>query len=206
MCTMKLYYSHNLNPRVAVAVARYLESPVEFIAASPRKPENEEAFRIVNPNTLVPVLVEADRVLWETDAIACRLAMQSRPDFWPVGEHAPELQMWLSWGAHHFTRAASVFYWENLIKPMMGFGAPDSGAIEAATGEFHRFARVLDSQLAGRAWLVDDRLSYADFRVATALPFAVQAQLPLDDYANIRNWHARLWKLPAWSSPFEGLA
>ena len=71
---MKLYYSRNLNPRVAVAVARYLGSPVDYIAANPRDADQEEAFRPINPNTLVPVLVEDDRSLWETDAIACRLS------------------------------------------------------------------------------------------------------------------------------------
>ena len=67
---MKLYYSTNLNPRVAVAVARHLKSPVEFVRASPRDPRYEEAFRPINPNTLAPVLVEGDRSYWETDAIA----------------------------------------------------------------------------------------------------------------------------------------
>jgi hypothetical protein len=36
---MKLYYSRNLNPRVAVAVARYLKSPIEFIRVHPRSPQ-----------------------------------------------------------------------------------------------------------------------------------------------------------------------
>ena len=67
---MKLYYSTNLNPRVAVAVARYLASRVEFICVSPRDARFEETFRAINPNTLVPVLVEGDKSLWETDAIA----------------------------------------------------------------------------------------------------------------------------------------
>jgi hypothetical protein len=67
---LKLYYSTNLNPRVAVAVARHLKSPVEFVRASPRDPRYEEAFRPINPNTLAPVLVEGDRSYWETDAIA----------------------------------------------------------------------------------------------------------------------------------------
>jgi hypothetical protein len=58
---LKLYYSTNLNPRLAVAVARHLKSPVEFIRASPRDPRYEEAFRPINPNTLVPVLIESGR-------------------------------------------------------------------------------------------------------------------------------------------------
>lgn len=203
---MKLYYSRNLNPRVAVAAARYLQSPVEFVRASPRAANNEAAFRHINPNALVPVLVEEHRTLWETDAIACRLAMIANSDFWIIGDKAPEFQMWVSWSTHHFTQAASVFYWEHVVKPMLGLGPPDDTAIKQMTSEFHRFARVLDDTLATRTWLVADRLSYADFRVATALPFAEDARLPVQTYAHIQRWHERLLQLPAWRNPFEGLA
>lgn len=202
---MRLYYSRNLNPRVAVAVARHLEAPVEFVRASPRNPRNEAAFRAINPNTLVPVLVEEGRTLWETDAIACRLSMLVKPDFWPAGEQAPELQMWLSWSAHHFTRTAGVFYWEHVVKPMLNLGPPDTEALREATGEFHRFAAVLDDALSTRTWLVGNALSYADFRVATPLPFAEAAKLPLQPYPHIRSWHERLCQLPAWKDPFAGL-
>jgi glutathione S-transferase len=48
---MKLYYSNNLNPRVAVAVAKFLASPVDFVRANPANPrgpkEDEEAFRSI---------------------------------------------------------------------------------------------------------------------------------------------------------------
>jgi glutathione S-transferase len=202
---MQLYFSGNLNPRVAVAVARYLEAPVEFIRASPRDPRHEDTFRAINPNTLVPVLVEGPRTLWETDAIACRLATLTQPDFWPTGDLAPELQMWVSWSTHHFTRAASVFYWEFVIKPLLGRPEVDTQAIREGTGEFHRFAKVLDDTLATRPWLVGSRLTYADFRVATALPFATAAKLPVGGYGHIIEWHERLCRLPAWRNPFDGL-
>jgi len=201
---MKLYYSKNLNPRVAVAVARHLNSPVEFVRASPRNPANEEAFRRINPNTLVPVLVEAHRTLWEADAIACRLSALAASDFWVTGDSAPEFQMWISWSTHHFTRAASVFYWEYVIKPMLGDPNVDHEALGEAAPDFHRYAGVLNDALSGRTWLVDNQLSYADFRVATALPFAETANLPIQDYQHIRRWHAQLWQLPAWSKPFDG--
>jgi glutathione S-transferase len=202
---MKLYYSENLNPRVAVATARHLAAPVEFVRASPRDPNNEGAFRPINPNTLVPVLVENGRSLWETDAIACRLSMLTRPDFWCRTDEAPDFQRWLSWSAHYFTQISSVFYWENLMKPKLGMGGADLAAVKEATAAFHRFAQVLEETLASRIWLVGDRLTYADFRVATGLPFAEAAKLPLDTYPLIRAWHGRLWALPAWSRPFDGL-
>jgi glutathione S-transferase len=129
-----------------------------------------------------------------------------RSDFWVTGDLAPEFQMWLSWSAHHFTQTASVYYWENHMKPMLGLGAADAEVIDQADGDFHRFARVLDDFLAGRTWLVGDQLSYADFRAATPLPFAAVSKMPLAGYANIRRWHDQLWRLPAWRDPFQGLA
>jgi glutathione S-transferase len=202
---VKLYYSRNLNPRVAVAVAKHLRSPVEYICASPRNPAEEEAFRPINPNTLVPVLVDGARHIWETDAIACRLAELAQSDFWPAGEALSELIMWLSWSAQHFTQAGGVFYFENIIRPKYLGQAPDQNALANAAGDFHRFAKVLDDTLASRIWLIDSRLTYADFRVASALPFAEPAALPLENYHHIRRWHDQLNLVDAWKNPFDGL-
>ena len=59
----------NLNPRVAVAVARYLEVPGEFVPDSPRHLKNQDDFRRINPNAPVPALIEEYWTFWETDAI-----------------------------------------------------------------------------------------------------------------------------------------
>jgi glutathione S-transferase len=204
---MKLYYSKNLNPRVAVAVAKLLASPVDFVRANPRGPkEDEEAFRSINPNTLVPVLVEGQRRLWETDAIACRLSALARSDFWPTGEALPELIMWLSWSAHHFTAAGGVFYFENFIRPQFSKAPADPETLRHAGHNFHRFASVLDETLANRKWLLEDRMTYADFRVASVLPFAKAAALPISGYPNILKWHDRLNLVDTWRSPFESLS
>lgn len=202
---MKLYYSHNLNPRVAVAVARHLNAAVEFVRISPRAPGQREKYQPLNPNALVPILEENGATLWETDAIACRLSQLAGSDFWPGGADAPELQRWISWSSQHFTRVASVYYWEFVVKPAIGLGAPDLDEVAAAEPEFHALARILDAHLQTRQWLIGERLTYADFRVATPLPFAEAARMPVESYRNIAAWNARLNVLPAWSAPFAGL-
>ena len=202
---MKLYYSTNLNPRVAVAAARHLKSPVEFIRASPRDPRHEEAFRPINPNTLVPVLVEDGRSLWETDAIVCRLSLLAGSDFWACGDALPETIRWLSWSKHHLTAMGDAYYFENIIKPKY-LGLPcDPRVIEGAEEDFHRYAKVLDDILATRRWLIEDRLTYADFRAATIMPFAKEAKMPVEGYKNILSWAARLDQIEAWRAPFDGL-
>lgn len=202
---MQLYYSHNLNPRVAVAVARHLASPVDYIWSEPRHPEKEGAFRPINPNTLVPVLVENGKSLWETDAIACRLSQLSGTGFFADGDLLPETLRWISWGTHHLTRAADAFYFERLIAPRYLGRGPNLALLEGAEQDFHRFAPVLDDYLSGRTWLIDGRMTYADFRVATAMPFAQAADIPVGRYRNILNWHERLNVVDAWREPFSGL-
>lgn len=203
---MKLYYSPNLNPRVAVAVAKHLKSPVQYIRARPFHPAHMEAFRKINPNTRVPVLVEESRTLWETDAIACRLAEIAGSDFWRGGAELPEMIMWISWGTHHLTRAADPVYFERVVRPQFSDKVMDPAELEEPLREFRQHAAILDAYLADHEWLVGGRLSYADFRVATSLPFAERAGLPLEEFGNVVRWHEQLLALKAWSEPFEGLA
>jgi len=203
---VKLYYSQNLNPRVAVAVARHLGSPLEFVRASPRHPDQEAAFRSINPNRLVPVLVDGAQTLWETDAIACRLSALAGSDFWRAGDQQPDMIKWISWSTHHLTRAASVLYWHRVIVPTFSDAVPAPEVLDEALGDFRRHMAVLDACLDGRGWLVGDHVSYADFRVATSLPFAGRAGLPLAEFPNASRWHDQLLAIDAWRDPFDGLA
>lgn len=203
---MKLYYSRNLNPRVAVAVARHLGSPVEFVAATPMHPDHQEAFRPINPNTRVPVLTTTARNYWETDAIACKLSAFAGSDFWRTDDSAPEMIMWVSWATHHLNRAGDVFYFWKLVAPTFMDFQPEQSVFDEAMGDWRKFMSVLDGQLEGKTWLVGDRLSYADFRVATCFPFATGAGLPLADFPRVQAFADRLMQLDAWRKPFAGLA
>jgi len=202
MVARKLYYTHNINPRVAVTVARHLGSPVEFIRYEPMG-KDRDAFLPLNPNSLAPLLVEDGKPLWEADAIALRLSRLAGGGFWP-DEHAVEMMQWVSWSAHHFTNAGAALVWHNHTA-VAWMGPPDPGVVEGCLNDFHRFAPVLDAALGDRQWLVGGRLTYADFRVASALPFAERGLIPLQGYQNILAWHDRLNEIEAWHEPFAGL-
>ena len=199
---MKLYYSPNLNPRVACAVAKYLKSDVEFIRASPMDPANSEAFRPINPNTRVPVLVAEDRNYWEADAIACKLSALAGSDFWRRDDSTPEMIMWISWATHHLNRAGDVFYFWKLIAPEFMDFQPDQSVFDEAMDNWRNFMGILDAQLDGKTWLVGDTLSYADFRVGTVFPFAEAAGLPLAEFPRVAAFADRLMKIDAWRAPF----
>jgi glutathione S-transferase len=81
-------------------------------------------------------------------------------------------------------------------------GNADRAVVEEATGFFKRFAAVLNDHLSGRAYLVGDGLTVADFAVAVTLPYAESARIPLAEFPAIERWHGRLNELPAWREPF----
>ena len=202
---MKLYFSRNSNPRVAVAVARYLNAPVEYVFAAPLDPSQRERFRPLNPNLRVPILVEGDHSLWETDAIACRLSQLVGSEFWRTGAALPEMIRWVSWATHHFITACDKVHFERVVKQRYGLGPVREEVVAEGLSQFAATAALLDEVLRERTWLVGKEVSYADFRVATVLPFAELAGLPVGDYPRLAAWHARLCDFEAWRDPFAGL-
>jgi len=203
---MKLLYSRNPNPRLAVATARYLQAPVEFEFAAPLAPGQAGRYRKLNPSLRVPILVYADgSSLWEADAIACRLSHEVGSDFWRGGADEPAMIQWLSWGKQNFVHACDMVQFEYVTRQRYGLGPVDEGEVAKGLALFAESAALLEEQLAGRHWLLHDGISYADFRMACFLPTWELARLPLADYPALRAWYARIQALPAWADPFAGL-
>ena len=204
---MKLYYFETINPQKACAVAKHVNAPVEFVRIDLGKGENRTpAYLAVNPNGKVPALEDGDTKLWEANAIMCHLARKVKSELWPTdSEKQIEVIKWLSWNADHFTRHAGCLYFNYIIKPKFGLGELDTKATEEATGFLRQFGRLLDDHLAGRAFLLGDHLTVADFAVSVTLPYADKIHLPLEGFKNIARWHDRMNEMPAWRDPFPAM-
>jgi glutathione S-transferase len=201
---MKLYYFETTNGQKVCAVAKYLNSPVDYVRVNLAKGEHKSpGYLAINPNGKIPALQDGDVTLWESNAIMCHLAMKAKSDLWPSDPAKQiEVMKWLFWNSEHFTRHAGTLYFNYVIKPKFGLGAPDEKAVEEATGFAKQFAAVLDRELEGRAFLLGDHLTVADFAVAVTLPQAETIRLPLDGFRNIARWVAQLEEIPAWRAPF----
>ncbi|WP_224373043.1 glutathione S-transferase family protein [Hyalangium versicolor] len=200
-----LYFSRNPNPRLAVAVAKYLAAPVTYEFAAPLAPGQAEKFRPLNPSLRLPILAEASGSLWEADAIACRLSQLVGSEFWRSGPELPDMIRWLSWSRDNFMHACDMVHFERGTKQRYALGALDEALVARGIERFHETSAILDAHLSRQDWLLASGLSYADFRMAVFLPYNDVARLPLVDYPALAAWHARLQAVPAWADPFEGL-
>lgn len=126
-------------------------------------------------------------------------------DFWRLDADQPEMIRWLSWGKETFVRAFDMVHFELGTKQRYHSAPVDPAKMAEGQAMFREAAPIIDAQLAGQSWLVGETPSYADFRMASFLPFNDVAGLPIEDYPNLQVWARRLSSLPFWDDPFAGL-
>jgi glutathione S-transferase len=158
-------------------------------------------YAALNPNMRMPTLREGDYVLWESNAIEQYLAAK-KPEsaLFPQDEQKRlDITRWQFWDLAHWDPACAVFAYEYVVKPrLLGINEPDLAEVAKGTEKFHRAAKVLDGQLAGKKFITGDTLTLADFSIGSAMNFAEIAHYPLEPYGEIRRWHATLAALPSW--------
>jgi len=62
---------------------------------------------------------------------------------------------------------------------------------------------VLDAHLAGRGYVVADRLTIADLSLCGYLYWPAEIGVDWDAYPNIRDWLTRIRAEPRWVHPYE---
>jgi glutathione S-transferase len=199
---MKIYYSpFSYNSKKAIMTARQLGHSPQLVKIDLAKGEQRAPELLaLNPHGKVPVLVDEDFVLSESQAIMAYLADKtSGHGLYPRELHArADVNRWLFWSSNHWGPSISMINWERVVKKFLGQGDADPAQLARGEGMFHGFAKVLDTHLASREWVSSSELTLADIAIACPLMVAVPSQLPLPTYPNIEKWFARVQQLDSW--------
>ena len=150
----------------------------------------DEAFRALNPMAQVPVYVEGDFVLRDSQAILAYLAARHRPGDWDgrTPEERGAIAVWLSHAANEIFNGPALLRADKLF----GWSIDRPRADAVAT----RILPVVDAHLAAREWLVGDRLTIADLAASPYLALAPDGGIDLDDWPHVRDWTRRVAALP----------
>ncbi|KGB57572.1 glutathione binding-like protein [Sphingopyxis sp. SE2] len=163
-----------------------------------------DAFLALNPMAQIPVYVEGDFILRDSQAILAYLAARHRPGDWDgrTPEERGAIMVWLSHAANEIFNGPALLRAERL------FGwSVDRGRAAAVTD---RILPVVEAHLAGRDWLVGDRLTIADLAASPYLALAPDGGVDLEQWPAIHAWTRRIAALPAFPAmpgwPAEGAA
>ena len=196
-----------INSRKVIAGLQFIGAEYElvamnFFAGDHTSPEHTK----LNPNATVPVAVDGDLVLWESNAIlqyaADKVANESA---YPQQLKArADVNRWLLWEASVWFPCCYAFLVENVGKPMQD-AEPDPAVLSAQTERFHTLAAVVDARLASNQWITGDTPTIADIAVAAPLHMHGEAKVPLADHKNLHRWMTQdLETLPSWENTYVG--
>jgi len=165
----------------------------------------DPAYLALNPNGIVPFLVDGDFHLGESAAILKYLALRSRSAAYPAdlqGQiRVDETVSWLSTQLHE-TFCVMVCYPAIGVPHGMG---PAQLADLQTHGREHapRWLTVMDQHmLAGRPYLCGDQITIADYLGLSFILLGKFVDYDLSAYPNIQAWVARLQARPAYAPTY----
>ena len=169
-----------------------LKLPHEHVpAGGPYGVVSEPKFRAMNPNGLVPVIEDDGLIMWESNAILrYRAATHGKGTFWSddARTRAP-VDQWLDWAGTTFQPdliGLFVNYWRTPEAQR------NPNVIRNFQQRRERSLRLLDAELAKRAYIAGDAFSIADIASGVHLYRYYTMGTPFPALPNIEAWYKRL--------------
>lgn len=179
---------HKVRLLLSLLGVAYESKPVAGSKGEHKSP----AFLARNPFGQVPVLVDGDTVLRDSQAILLYLALTHGDGGWLPASAAGEAQVaaWLSTAANEVAHGPAALRAHHL------FGrAIDVAAAEAITAQL---LAILEAHLGTHEWLVEGKASIADIAMYPYLALAPDARVDLTPYPAVRRWLAAVRALPGY--------
>jgi glutathione S-transferase len=147
-------------------------------------------FLRLNPFGQVPLLEDDGILIPDSNAIMVYVAKKlGRSDWYPedpIG--AAAVQRWLS------VAAGQIAFGPAAARLITVFGA--SFDAKDVIGRAHTILKLMDTELAARAWIAAERVTIADVALYSYVAAAPEGNVDLGPYANVRAWLGRVESLP----------
>jgi glutathione S-transferase len=156
-------------------------------------------YRAMNPNGVVPTLVEDDFVLWESNVILRYLAAAhpSGHKFWPQDLRArANVDRWMDWQQTTLGAPMTVVFW-GLVRTEPA--KRDMAAIEKAAVKLGELYGFLEQVLAKHPYIAGPDLTLCDMSVGVhAHRYFSFEGIQRPHQPNLRAWYDRLLARPAY--------
>ncbi|HGM5253976.1 TPA: glutathione S-transferase family protein [Serratia marcescens] len=158
----------------------------------------EPEFLALNPNGLVPVLIDGARVLWESNTICRYLAgREGRRDLLPQEPGArAAVEMWMDWQATDLNGA-----WRYVFMSRVRGHADyqDAASLAAAEREWNRLMGLLDAHLAQHGpYAAGAAFTLADVVLGLSLNRWLMTPFERPEYAALAAYQQRLLQRPGY--------
>ena len=165
----------------------------------------DQSFVALNPNSLVPVVVdEDDFTLWESNTICRYLAAKtSRTDLLPATPRArAEVERWMDWQAGELNNAWRYAFMALVRKSP---AHTDANAVAASAAEWNRHMTMLDAQLQRTgAHVAGAEFTLADIVLGVSTQRWLATPVERPALPAVQAWFARVSARPAYAAQAIG--
>ena len=149
-----------------------------------------------NPNGLVPVMVDDDFVLWESNSIIRYLANKymAHALLPPAPRPRAEVDRWIDWQATEFNNSWRYAF-SAIVRQDPAFNDPVE--IEASRRQWTKMIAILDGQLAATgAYVAGKSFTLADIPIGLSVNRWFLTPIDRPRFANVEGYYERLSKRP----------
>lgn len=155
------------------------------------RPTDTPEFLAMNPNGMVPVIVDDGQALWESNTI-CRYltGKHERADLLPAAPMArAQVEKWMDWQATELNNA-----WRYAFMALVRQSPhhADPAAIAASSQEWNRLMGMLDRQLAEQPFVCGDHLTLADIVLGLSVNRWLSTPIQRPELRNVSAYFQRL--------------
>lgn len=160
--------------------------PVDFMGGEHKRPPLTD----LNPLGEVPIFVDGDLVLRDSQAILIYIARKWGGEAWLPTDAASMAQVaqWLSTASNEVARGPN----DARLHDKFGYKLD----VELARQKAARLLGMMDAHLAKTPWLALGRPTIADIACMPYIGIGHEGGVALDAYPNVRAWIARIKDLP----------
>ena len=150
-----------------------------------------------NPNGLVPVIVDGDFVLWESNTIIRYLANKHAGEALLPGDprRRAEVDRWIDWQSTEFNTAWRYAF-SALVRRNPAYA--DTAQIEASRREWNRMAGIVEAQLAmTKSYIAGSAFTLADIPIGLSINRWVLTPMDKPSLPSVEAYYERLTLRPA---------
>lgn len=155
-----------------------------------------ESFTSINPNQKIPVLIDGDYTIWESNAVAIYIAKKYSPNiyFSDIPEEFGRIIQWSIFGKTSIDPylAVSRYYLK-----FLGEGNFDQTQLESLQEQGNSSLRIMDSHLSENDFLAGN-YSVADMCCYPYILLANEGGIDISVFTNVENWCRRIESQPGY--------
>jgi glutathione S-transferase len=161
--------------------------------------DDSEAYRLMNPNGLIPTISDHGFVLWESMAITRYLCRKHG-----MGTLCPEdpqqaalAEQWMEWYKSSITAGVMPIFF-NLVRTPAS--EQNAALIKQCLAATISYLQTLEQHLQGRPYILGDNFSMADIPLGAMMYKFFNLAIERPSLPNIEDWYARLCERPAYQT------